>query len=177
MSRSSPPSNPAGRRRLIAALSLLMVIGLVVALEVSGSGSRGAIGKRAPELPTEVITAPAVTVGDLRGRPAAINFWASWCTPCRREMPELEQIYRTRRDRWNIVGVNWNDRLSAARDFIRDYNASFPNLRDSDGAVGRAYGIIGLPTTAIIDSRGRIARILAGPQTVDSIREAFNSTE
>jgi thiol-disulfide isomerase/thioredoxin len=177
-SRSSPRSSPAGRRRLITAVALLVVVAVVAALEVSGSGSDNAsVGKRAPALPTEVITPPAVTVADLRGKPAAINFWASWCTPCRREMPELEQLYRSGRGRWHIVGVNWNDRLSAAEGFIRDYNSTFPNLRDPDGAVGRAYGIIGLPTTMILDSRGRIAELLAGPQTVDSIRDAFNSTQ
>jgi thiol-disulfide isomerase/thioredoxin len=117
-----------------------------------------------------------VTVAGLRGMPAAINFWASWCTPCRREAPELEQLHRARRTPGTIVGVNWNDRLSGARAFVRDHRWTFPNLRDADGSVGRAYAIVGLPTTVILDSHGRIAQVLAGLQTVGSIRQAFNST-
>jgi cytochrome c biogenesis protein CcmG, thiol:disulfide interchange protein DsbE len=173
MSPSSPPNRTARRRRLPLALSLVAVIGAVAAFEVANSGDGDTIGKRAPALPSEVITPPGMTVAKLRGAPAAINFWASWCTPCRREMPELEQLHRSRQGRWHIVGVNWNDRQSSARAFIRDYNATFPNLRDPDGSIGRSYGIIGLPTTVILDSKGRVAELLAGPQTVGSLRSAF----
>jgi cytochrome c biogenesis protein CcmG/thiol:disulfide interchange protein DsbE len=174
-SRSSPRNRLADRRRLITALSLLAVVAVVAALQASGSPS-DPVGKRAPALPRELISPPRVTVAELRGEPAAINFWASWCTPCRREAPELEQLHRSRTISGRIIGVNWNDKLSGARAFIRDHRWTFPNLRDPDGAVGRAYGIVGLPTTVILDSRGRIAELLSGPQTVDSIRDAFNST-
>ena len=161
---------------MLIGLSLLAVIGAVAALEVSGSGPERRAWPRAPALPTEVITPPKVTVAGLRGKPAAINFWASWCTPCRREAPELERLHRSRTTAGRIVGVNWNDRLSAARAFVRDHRWTFPNLRDADGSVGGGYGIGGLPTTVILDSRGRIVQVLAGPQTVTSIREAFSST-
>jgi cytochrome c biogenesis protein CcmG, thiol:disulfide interchange protein DsbE len=164
------------RRRLITALSLLAFIGVVAALEASGGGRDSPVGERAPALPSEVIVPPKTTVAALRGAPTVINFWASWCTPCRREAPELEQMHRFRKGRWKIVGVNWNDGLGAARAFIRDHRWTFPNLRDADGVVGQAYGIIGLPTTVILDSRGRIATLLSGPQTVDTLRAALNST-
>ena len=147
----------------------------LVALATGCGG--GAHAKRAPALPTEVVTPPKVAVADLRGKPAAINFWASWCTPCRREAPELEELHRSRNGPGNIVGININDRRSAARAFIRDHRWTFPNLRDADGAVGRAYGIVGLPTTVILDSSGRIATVLSGPQTVHTLRAAFNSAQ
>ena len=76
-----------------------------------------------------------------------------------------------------MVGVNWTDGLSAARAFVRDHRLTFPNLRDPDGAVGQAYGIVGLPTTVILDSHGRIATVLIGPQTVAALSEALGSTE
>jgi thiol-disulfide isomerase/thioredoxin len=161
---------------VLTGLGLLAIIGAVAALGVSGEGRESSAGMRLPALPTEVITPPKVTLAGLRGKPAAINFWASWCTPCRREAPELEQLHRSRTTAGRIVGVNWNDRLSAARAFVRDHRWTFPNLRDADGSVGGAYGIGGLPTTVILDSRGRIVQMLAGPQTVASIRAAFNST-
>lgn len=165
------------RSRLLIGLSLLTVVAAVAAVEVLSAGQASRVGKRAPELPSELIVPPQVTVNSLRGKPAAINFWASWCTPCRREAPELEGLHRSASNPGNIVGVNWSDRLSAARAFIRDHRLTFPNLRDSVGAVGRAYGIVGLPVTVILDSRGRIATVLNGPQTAATIRAAFKSTE
>jgi thiol-disulfide isomerase/thioredoxin len=174
-SRSSPRSSSAGRSRLIIGVVLLGLIGVVAGIEVFAGGGKSEVGSRAPALPTELITPPKTTVASLRGEPAAINFWASWCTPCLREAPELEQLHQSQKGRWNIVGVNWNDRLSAARDFIRDHRWTFPNLRDPNGEVGREYGVVGLPTTVILDPRGRIERVLPGPQTVSSIREAFGS--
>lgn len=160
---------------MLIGLSLLAVIGAVAALEVSSSGPERSGARRAPALPTDLITPPKVTVAGLRGKPAAINFWASWCAPCRREAPELEQLHRSRDRPGSIVGVNWNDRLSGARAFVRDHRWTFPNLRDADGAVGSDYGLRGLPTTFIIDSRGRIADVLLGPQTEASLREALGS--
>ena len=175
-SPSSPRSSPRGGGLLLIVPTLLALFGVVAALQVSGSGSEGALGRPAPALPTEVIKAPRVSVADLHGEPAAINFWASWCAPCRSEAPEIERLHRLRGVRGRVVGVNWNDGLRAARSFVRDHRLTFPNLRDGDGAVGRDYGIVGLPTTVILDSRGRIAALLPGPQTVDSIRDAFEST-
>jgi cytochrome c biogenesis protein CcmG/thiol:disulfide interchange protein DsbE len=163
------------RNRLLIGLSLLAVVGAVAAVEVLSSGPESRVGKPAPALPSEVIVPPKVTVPSLRGEPVAINFWASWCTPCRREAPELEGLHRSANNPGNIVGVNWSDRLSAAHEFVRDHRLTFPNLRDADGAVGRAYGIVGLPVTVILDSQGRIATVLHGPQTADTLREAFKS--
>jgi thiol-disulfide isomerase/thioredoxin len=165
------------RRRLVIGLSLLAVVGAVAAFELVSPSPESRVGKRAPELPSELIVPPKVTLASLRGEPAAINFWASWCTPCRREAPELEGLHRSPTSPGHIVGVNWSDRLSAAREFVRDHRLTFPNLRDADGAIGRAYGIVGLPVTVLLDSRGRITTVLNGPQTAATLRAAFESTE
>jgi cytochrome c biogenesis protein CcmG, thiol:disulfide interchange protein DsbE len=116
-----------------------------------------------------------VNPASLRGEPAAINFWASWCEPCREEAPALERLARSLGGRAQIVGVNWNDSSSGARSWIEKYGWTFPNLRDGEGAVGRDYGLRGLPTTFIIDPHGRIADVLPGPQSESSLREALES--
>ena len=161
------------RRRLLTAAVLVGVVGGLAAFELASGGPGSRAGEPAPALPGRVLVPPKATLASLRGEPVAINFWASWCTPCRREAPELEQLHRAPHSPGQVVGVNWRDGLSAARAFVRDHRLTFPNLRDPDGDVGRAYGIVGLPTTVILDSRGRIASVLNGPQTGAMLRRAF----
>lgn len=149
---------------------LVAVAGLVAAELLSGSGGTA---KAAPSLPRQTLVPPRVTIADLRGKPAAINFWASWCDPCRKEAPGLAALARSLRGQARLVGVDWSDSAGGARAFIRRYAWQFPNLRDANGTTGDAYGIRGLPTTFIIDSSGRIADVLQGPQTAADIHRAL----
>jgi cytochrome c biogenesis protein CcmG, thiol:disulfide interchange protein DsbE len=163
-------------RRLLIGLGILAVVGALIAIEVlSGSSNGSGTGRTAPPLPTSVLVPPKVTLTSLRGKPAAINFWASWCTPCRQEAPDLERLGRSLHGRAQLVGVDWNDGLSGARSYIRQYGWTFPNLRDPDGVVGNSYGIQGLPTTFILNSRGTITAVLRGPQSLESLRQALYS--
>jgi cytochrome c biogenesis protein CcmG/thiol:disulfide interchange protein DsbE len=157
---------------------VLWVAGLavVVVLAVVGlAGSSGRTGRLAPALPTERLSGPPVSVASLRGRPAFVNFWASWCGPCEIEAPSLERFSRSLGGRANVVGVNWEDLSHAnALAFISRYRWTFPNLRDPDGTVGRRYGITTfLPTTFVLDSAGRLRLTLHGPQTEHSLNEAL----
>lgn len=147
------------------------VVGLVAA-EVLTSGS-GDAGRRAPALPSQVLRGPRVDLASLRGKPALVNFWASWCTPCKQETPELERLARALRGRARVVGVDWNDTTANATEFIRQHGLTYPILRDGSSEVGNRYGLSGLPTTFVLDSRGRIARTLRGPQTSATLREAL----
>ena len=154
---------------MVAAIGALVVVELI-----SGSSNRKT-GRRAPPLPTSVLVQPQATLASLRGEPVAINFWASWCDPCREEAPALQRVARSLDGRAEVVGVNWTDSRSAARSWVDDYRWTFPNLRDADGSVGSDYGLSGLPTTFILDSRGRIAEVLLGPQSESSLRAALES--
>jgi cytochrome c biogenesis protein CcmG, thiol:disulfide interchange protein DsbE len=157
-------------------LAIVAVIGVLVGIELlSGTSGRSGTGRRAPQLPTSVLVPPRVGLASLRGKPAAINFWASWCTPCRREAPALERLARSLHGRAHLVGVDWNDGLSAARSYIGRYRWTFPNLRDPDGRVGNSYRLVGMPTTFILDPRGRIADVLRGPQSLETLRRALGS--
>jgi thiol-disulfide isomerase/thioredoxin len=152
------------------------VIGALVAVELlSGSSSQQA--RAAPALPRQTLVPPTVRVSSLRGHPAAINFWASWCAPCRKEAPDLDQLSHSLPAGAKLVGVDYNDAIGGARDFIKRYRWSFPVLRDSDGQVGDAYRIAGLPTTFILDSRGRIVDVLRGPQDPAAVRRALASAD
>jgi cytochrome c biogenesis protein CcmG, thiol:disulfide interchange protein DsbE len=156
-------------------LALLVVVAFasVVAIEIATSGSGSSAGQRAPRLPTQVLSPPRMTLADLRGKPAFINFWASWCDPCREEAPVLERFATALHGRGTLVGVDWNDSLSGARQFIAQYHLTYPMVRDDSGAVGDAYRLTGLPTTYVLNSGGRIAQRLRGPQTDSSLRAAL----
>ncbi|MGA7705144.1 MAG: TlpA disulfide reductase family protein [Solirubrobacteraceae bacterium] len=152
------------------------VLGLVAVLAVVGLASSGArTGRKAPPLPTERLSGSPVTVASLRGHPAFVNFWASWCGPCETEAPSLERFSRSLAGRAAVVGVNWEDlSRSNALAFIHRYGWSFSNLRDPDGTIGRRYGITTfLPTTFVLDSSGRLRLTLHGPQTEQSLNEAL----
>jgi thiol-disulfide isomerase/thioredoxin len=157
------------------AIVALAIAGAVVVAEVatSGGGSDGA--RRAPELPAEVLVGPKATLGTLHGKPALVNFWASWCTPCRKETPELERLKSSLGGRAGLVGVDWSDAASNARAFIARHHLTYPNLRDGDGSVGDRFHLAGLPTTFVLDSEGRIRQTLRGPQTTATLMRSLSA--
>ena len=137
------------------------------------SGTSNRLGRPAPRLPTSVLVPPRVTIASLRGQPAAVNFWASWCTPCHKEAPDLERVARLLRGRARLVGVDWTDGSGAARSYVDRYHLTFPNLIDPDGVTGNDYGLNGLPTTFILDSQGKITDVLRGPQSAEALMRAL----
>ena len=163
------------RLRVSLAALALLAAALVVAEVTTGRASshRG----RAPELPGEVLAGRPVDLGALEGDPTAISFWASRCSPCRHEAPALEHLSTTLPEGARLIGVDWNDTRSGAREFISQYGWTFTNLRDPSGSVGGAYGIRALPATVIVDSKGRIAKTLRGPQTAHAIEAALRSAD
>jgi len=158
----------------LVAITLLVVFGLASKHSAGG-------GPPAPALPREQLVAGPATLSALlagaHGRPVAVVFWASWCGPCEHEAPALERFSRSAFGRGRILGVDWSDGLSGARSFIRHYGWSFANVRDAEGTVGNAYGLTDLPTTFVLDGRGRIRAALRGPQDEQSLQAAMGRIE
>ena len=161
------------RRGVLLSLGAFVAVVALIAIEVASSGNSSA-PKPAPQLPTQVLNPPRVSLADLRGKPALVNFWASWCHPCREEAPEIESLARNLHGRAALVGVDWSDDLDRAREFVHEHEWTFPVLRDT-GVVGDEYGITGLPTTFVLDPRGRIVETLRGPQTRADLEAALRS--
>jgi cytochrome c biogenesis protein CcmG, thiol:disulfide interchange protein DsbE len=164
------------RRRLIGLGLMLILVGSVVAAEIATSGG-GQASRPAPALPAEVLSGHRVDLASLRGKPVLVNFWASWCGPCKQEAPELRRFDATIGHRASLVGVDWNDRPDNARAFISQSQWRYPVLRDPTGEVGNAYGLNGLPTTFVLDSSGEIVQMLQGPQTVSSLNQALSAVD
>ena len=90
------------------------------------------------------------------GRPVVVNFWASWCVPCRREMPALEAVSSRLAGRVSFLGVNHQDGRRAALELVAETGISYPSGYDPDGRVARELGLFGMPTTFFVDGEGRI---------------------
>jgi cytochrome c biogenesis protein CcmG, thiol:disulfide interchange protein DsbE len=167
------------KRRIpaVAVVAVALVAALVLVELLTSGGSSEPRGRAAPTLPREVLTPPRATLASLRGHPVLVNFWASWCGPCQREARHLSALSHRLRGGAVLVGVDWNDGLSGARAFIRQYGWTFPNLRDASGTVGNEFGLSGLPNTFVLDRHGRIKKVLIGPQTVASFERALRSVE
>ena len=160
---------------------MLAITAAVAMLAVLGLASSSSTGRLAPELPRERLAGAPVTLSSLLagagGRPAVVVFWASWCGPCAKEAPALERFSESAAGRGRIVGVNWSDAKPGAREFIKRYGWTFPNVRDGEGTVGNAYRLTGLPTTFVINAHGRISKVLRGPQSEHSLQMALAQVE
>jgi cytochrome c biogenesis protein CcmG/thiol:disulfide interchange protein DsbE len=115
------------------------------------------IGKPATPFTLTLFDGRQLSLEELHGKVIFLNFWASWCPPCRAEARTLEVAWQKYQDRDVVfLGVNIQDREEAARGFLQEFGITYPNGRDSAGRVAIDYGVWGLPETFIIDRDGRI---------------------
>jgi cytochrome c biogenesis protein CcmG, thiol:disulfide interchange protein DsbE len=113
------------------------------------------------------------SLADYRGQVVVVNFWASWCEPCREESPMLERWHRRMTGKGGtVLGVDVLDVTSDAEDFIDEYGLSYPMLKDKDGDALEAFGVVAYPETFVIDRDGRITAVRRGP-----VDDAFMRTE
>ncbi len=160
---------PRGRWVAVAGL---VVAALVVAELASGGGSEQT-GRAAPPLPSKALRPPAVDLAALRGKPALVDFFASWCAPCAEEAPTLRKLSAALGDRATVVAVDWDDAGGPARAFVRKHGWDFPVLADTSGTAGETYGLVGLPTSFVLDPQGRIVATFRGPQSEAKLRQAL----
>jgi cytochrome c biogenesis protein CcmG/thiol:disulfide interchange protein DsbE len=111
------------------------------------------------------------SLADYRGKVVVLNYWASWCPPCRNESPLLERWHRRlTKDDATVLGVDVQDVTGDARAFAAKYHLTYPMLHDGPGHTRDDLGILGLPETFVIDRRGRIAAVARGPVDDDFMR-------
>jgi cytochrome c biogenesis protein CcmG/thiol:disulfide interchange protein DsbE len=120
-------------------------------------------GHVAPDLRLQTLSGETVSLPDLRGQVVILNFWATWCPPCRSEMPAIEEIHRAYRDQGlAVVAINVQQSEGQIQAFVEEMGLTFPVLPDSYGSVSKRYLIKSLPTTFIIERTGTIREIVVG---------------
>lgn len=129
-------------------------------------------GFKAPDFTLQTLEGQTVTLSSLRGKAVLINLWASWCPPCKSEMPAFEQVYKDYKDQgFEILAVNATnqDTLSNARDFVAQNQLTFPILVDSEGKVSQIYQLRSLPTSFFVDKNGVIRDVIVGGPMSDAL--------
>lgn len=172
-----PPSAPRpidrAYTRMRSWMMVLLVLGIawtLVSRQPSGSqlaDLRPAArqGFPAPDFTLQLLGGGQTTLSELRGKAVLLNFWASWCGPCRLEMPAIEKVYESHRDLgFAVVGVNMTsqDSASGLAAFVKEFGISFPVALDPDATASRLYTIGALPTSYFIGRDGVIRSVIVG---------------
>ena len=127
-------------------------------------------GAVAPDFAFQLADGRYAKLSDLKGRPVVINFWATWCGPCRLEMPELVKAAAANPD-LVLLAANVQEARSQVEPFAAEFNLRVPVVLDADGKLSRLYQVRGLPTTYFVDGDGNIAAVVAGALTPQAIAD------
>lgn len=134
-------------------------------------------GQTAPGFTLQTLDGESVSLSDFEGKPVLLNFWATWCAPCRLEMPELDATAKDYADTGLVVlGINQEEPANVVTDFVDELGISFPQALDADGKVGDAYGAYLLPITFFINPDGQVTAVHRGSLTRDLIDEYLRQT-
>jgi peroxiredoxin len=138
-------------------------------------------GATAPPLQLPTLDGDRFIVGELRGDVVVINFWATWCEPCRLEMPELQRLYEQQRDNGlHVVGVNLGESASTAQQWVDELGLTFDIVLDRDAYAATLYQLRGQPSTYVVNPDGIITQVFYGAVDLatleDAVKQAIEST-
>jgi thiol-disulfide isomerase/thioredoxin len=133
-------------------------------------------GSVAPAFTLTTLAGSPANLSDYKGRPVLINFWASWCTPCRSEMPDIVAAYRAHQDTGlEVLAINLTDQegMKDVRKFAAEFQMPFPVLLDEKGRVRRLYALVGVPTSVFVGSDGVVRLVNPGPITDEALERGL----
>ncbi|MCA0971289.1 redoxin domain-containing protein [Halobacillus litoralis] len=132
-------------------------------------------GQTAPDFTVQTLSGETVSLTDYRGEKVMLNFWATWCPPCRAEMPDMEKFYRN--EDVTVLAVNMTDtesQPSDVSDFVKDFELTFPILMDEDLTISELYQIVPVPTSIFIDAEGRVQSVIRGAMNYDMMLQRYS---
>jgi peroxiredoxin len=160
--------------------TIILVLGLVwifVSADKTGTSTSGLIpapqqGFLAPDFELKTTTGETIRLSDLHGQGVLVNLWATWCPPCRAEMPAIEKIYNEYKDDGLVVlaiNMTYQDTFSNIAPFVHEYDLTFPILLDETGSVGSAYQLRSLPSSFFINREGIINEVVIGGPMAEAL--------
>jgi cytochrome c biogenesis protein CcmG/thiol:disulfide interchange protein DsbE len=192
------PSRRGWPLRLLAIIVIASLLGLLAWATLTAGEGRTLVAQvaegerpRAPEFQLGVIWSRAETwppslepvvaderlaLAELRGHPVVVNFWASWCIPCREEAPILAASARSHDGQVAFLGVDIQDLRADALGFLREFDVPYVSVRDRSMKTAESYGLTGVPETYFIDRRGRVASHRAGPVSRVTLEEGITAS-
>jgi cytochrome c biogenesis protein CcmG/thiol:disulfide interchange protein DsbE len=158
---------------LVGVLAVAGVFGLALLDRNQGQPTSGP----APDFTLTTLEGENIRLADLRGQVVVINFWASWCVPCRDEAPALQAVWEQYREHGVVLlGVAWTDTERNARAFIEEFHQNYPNGLDLGTRIGELYGITGVPETFIVNRAGNVVGFYPIPLQQDQMAAAIEET-
>ena len=159
------------KKRVIAIIFILCLLSSACSREKGGEATGSIIiGSKAPDFSMTGISGQQISLKDLRGQGVLVNFWATWCYPCREEMDDLKAAYEKYKDQGIVIlGIDMKEGEETVRKFTDSYKITYPILIDTDGKVSDAYNVFGIPSSFFIDREGIIRDIILGEMNQDSI--------
>lgn len=167
-------------RTVISIVILALLVGVTLYFNLNKQGStetRPEVGYQAPDFAITSMDGKELTLADLKGKPLFINFWASWCPPCRAEMPHIQAAYEKYGDRVEFVMVNTieTDTIEDIKAYMSEAQLTFPVYLDHKNVVNELYLVPGWPTSLFINNKGVIVDRLSRPMTAETTDALFQS--
>ena len=165
------------RKRIVTvAVSTTVLLAMLAVAACDGSGGETVESRDRSDAPsiegTDLITGERLSLAQFEGKPVIVNFWASWCKPCKEELPALQE-FADRHPEAQVLGVNFQDSETDARLLQAEIGFDFPSVADPRGDFGVDYAIPGMPTTFFLDAKHRVAGRLAGGADLEQFEQGL----
>jgi cytochrome c biogenesis protein CcmG/thiol:disulfide interchange protein DsbE len=153
----------------------VLVLGLLSFSLVVQPSEPPQVGQPVPDFQLTAFDGSPMDLGAQRGQVVVVNFFASWCAPCRQEAADLEQVWREYQD-WNVqfFGIAYKDASSKAQTFLDEFGVTYPSAVDPGNETARTYGVTGVPETFVVDQQGHLLQHFLGPITMEQLRQEID---
>jgi cytochrome c biogenesis protein CcmG/thiol:disulfide interchange protein DsbE len=168
LNETPPPRKGLGLAHIILLVGVLVVVA-IFGLALARKNQTQPTAGPAPDFTLTTLDGGQIKLSSLKGRVVVVNFWASWCGPCREEAPVLEQVWQKYKNQdVVVVGVAYTDTEKNAKAYLQQFNNTYPNGLDIGTKISEMYNIQGVPETFIIDRNGNVARFFKVPFVEDA---------
>ncbi len=174
-SQEKPAHRELSLAWMAAGVIALIVLGLLGYGLLANPTEPPQAGSPVPDFQLTALDGSSMNLGDQQGRVVVVNFFASWCDPCRQEAVALEQTWRDYQDRGvQFFGIAYKDADAKAQAFLDEFDVSYPSTVERNNRTARAYGLTGVPETFVIDQQGLLVRHFLGPITQAQLSQEIN---